>query len=130
MKLKIIKLMDSSITVVRLLNNSGIIQQGVVLEFAVTTQSNNLTYHKPYTKKQQLIYRLIKFMHDEGLGYRRIATKLNAFGIKTTRDTTWNNAKVYSVLKRNHQRRLRIDSIRNKKYPIHISSLAFRNDRS
>jgi len=111
-----------------LLSDSGVIQHGVVLEFTVETQSNNLTYHKPYTKKQQLIYRLIKFMHDEGLGYRRIATKLNAFGIKTARNTSWNNAKVYSVLKRNHQRRLRVDSIRNKKYPIHISSFAFRGD--
>ena len=67
-------------------------------------------------------------MHDEGLGYRRIATKLNTFGTKTARNTTWNNAKVYSVLKRNHQRRLRVDSIRNKKYPIYISSLAFRGE--
>jgi len=67
-------------------------------------------------------------MHDEGLGYRRIASKLNTFGIKTTRNTTWNNAKVYSVLKRRHQRDVRIEDIRNKKYPIHISSLAFRGD--
>ena len=67
-------------------------------------------------------------MQDEGLGYRRIASKLNTFGIKTTRNTIWNNAKVYSVLKRNHQRRLRNDSIRNKKYPIKISSFAFRDD--
>lgn len=108
--------------------HGGVIQQGVVLEFTVETQSNNLTYHAPYTKKQQLIYRLVKFMHDDGLGYRRIASKLNTFGIKTTRNTTWNNAKVHSVLKRNHQRRLRVDFIRNKKYPIHISSLAFRGD--
>jgi len=67
-------------------------------------------------------------MHDEGVGYRRIATKLNAFGIKTTKNTTWNNAKVHSVLKRNHQRRLRIDSIRKKKYPIYISSLVFKGN--
>jgi len=111
-------------------SDGGVIEEGVVLEFTVETQSNNLTYHKPYTKKQQLIYRLIKFMHDEGIGYRRIATKLNAFGIKTIRNTIWNNAKVYSVLKRNHQRRLRIDSVRNKKYPIRISSLAIRNGSS
>ena len=114
--------------VLNLVRYGGVIHQGVVLEFTVETQSNNLTYHKPYTKKQQVIYRLIKFMHDEGLGYRRIATKLNAFGIKTIRDTTWNNAKVYSVLKRNHQRRLRADTIRNKKCPIEISSLAYRSD--
>ena len=108
--------------------NGGVIQHGVVLEFTVETQSNNLTYRKPYTKKQQLIYRLIKFMHDEGLGYRRIAIKLNIFGIKTVRNTIWNNAKVYSVLKREHQRRVRVDSIRKKKYPIYISSLAFRGN--
>jgi len=105
----------------------GVIQQGVVLEFAVETQSNNLTYHKTYTKRQQLIYRLIKFMYDEGMGCRKIATKLNVFGIKTVRNTTLNNANVYSVLKRNHQRLLRINKIKNKKYSIYISSFAFKN---
>jgi hypothetical protein len=43
-------------------------------------------------------------MHDEGMGYKKIATMLNVFGIKTTRNTTWNNAKVCSVLMRNHQK--------------------------
>ena len=65
-------------------------------------------------------------MHDEGLGYRRIASKLNSFGIKTIRNTTWNNSKVYSVLKRVHQRRMRINSIINKKYPIVFISFAFK----
>lgn len=67
-------------------------------------------------------------MHDEGIGYRRIASKLNSFGIKTVRNTPWNNAKVYSVLKRAHERRIRINSIRKKKYPIRISFLAFRGE--
>tara|TARA_B100001013_G_C24528256_1_gene409725 strand:- start:668 stop:874 length:207 start_codon:yes stop_codon:yes gene_type:complete len=65
-------------------------------------------------------------MHDEGMGYRRIATKLNAFGIKTARNTTWNNAKVYSVLKRRHQRDVRIEDIRNKKFPTKVSRMVIR----
>ena len=122
------KYRDNVIYCCKTLDNGGVIQHGVVLEFTVETQSNNLTYHKPYTKKQQLIFKLVKSMHDGGMGYRIIASKLNTFGIKTARNTTWNNAKVHSVHKRNHQRRLRVDSIRNKKYPIYISSFAFRGD--
>lgn len=62
-------------------------------------------------------------MHDEGLGYRRIASNLNAFGIKTTRKTTWSNAKVYSVLKRRHQRDVRIEEFRCKKFPTKVSPM-------
>ena len=36
-----------------------------VLEFSIKFQSNNLIYHKEYTKRQQLIYALIKHLHDE-----------------------------------------------------------------
>ena len=35
------------------------------LEFSIEFQSNNLIYHKEYTKRQQLIYALIKHLHDE-----------------------------------------------------------------
>jgi hypothetical protein len=40
--------------------HGGVIEEGVVLEFTVETQSNNLTYHQPYTKRQQITYKLIK----------------------------------------------------------------------
>ena len=62
-------------------------------------------------------------MYDEGFGYRRIATKLNTFGIKTVRNTMWNNAKVYSVLKRRHQRDMRIEEFRCKKFPTKVSPM-------
>ena len=40
------------------------------LEFSIEFQSNNLIYHKEYTKRQQIIYVLIKHLHDtEGFGY-------------------------------------------------------------
>jgi hypothetical protein len=58
-----------------------------------------------------------------------IARKMNSWGIKTHRGRTWSNGSVNSVLKRRHQRDLRVEGIRNKKYPIHLSSLAFRSEQ-
>ena len=105
----------------------GIIQQGVVLEFTVETQSNNLTYHQPYTKRQQITYKLIKHLHDvEGWGYRVIARKMNSWEVKTHRGKTWGSGSVHSVLKRKHQRDLRIEGVRNKKYPIKTSKMVVR----
>ena len=43
------------------------------LGFFIEFQSNSLIYHKEYTKRQQIIYALIKYLHDEeGLGYLSI----------------------------------------------------------
>jgi hypothetical protein len=42
------------------LSDCGIVLMGVVLEFTVETQSNNLTYHQTYSKRQQITYNLIK----------------------------------------------------------------------
>jgi len=55
-----------------------------------------------------------------------IARKMNSWGIKTQRGKTWSNGSVHSVLKRRHQRDVRIQELRNKKFPIDISSLTFR----
>ena len=45
------------------------------LEFSIEFESNDLTYHQPYSKKQQITYDLIKHLHEvEGLGYRRVGT--------------------------------------------------------
>ena len=52
------------------------------LEFSIEFESNDLTYHQPYSKKQQITYDLIKHLHEvEGLGYRRISQSLNRWGI-------------------------------------------------
>ena len=50
-------------------------------------------------------------MHDSGLGYRKISHKLNEMNIKTIRGNTWFNTSVSSVLKRKHERDLRIEEI-------------------
>ena len=72
------------------------------LEFSIEFQSNNLIYHKEYTKRQQIIYVLIKHLHDEeGFGYRKISKWLNQSGIKTHRGKNWFNSSVISVLKEN-----------------------------
>ena len=100
---------------------------GVVLEFTVETQSNNLTYHQPYTKRQQITYNLIQHLHDvEGWGYRVIAKKMNSWGVKTQRGKTWSNSSVHSVLKRRHQRDVRIEELRNKKYPTKVSRMVIK----
>ena len=94
------------------------------LEFSLVIQSNNLTYKgNTYTEYQQFLYQLIKCLHDKGYGYRRIAHKLNKWNVKTTRGNTWFNTSVSSVLKRKHERDVRIQEIRNQKYPIKIGKL-------
>ena len=91
-------------------------------EISIEFQSNNLIYHKEYTKRQQIIYVLIKHLHDEeGFGYRKISQWLNKSGIKSHRGKKWFNSSVISVLKRKHQRDLRIQQIRNQHFPSKVS---------
>ena len=94
------------------------------LEFSIEFQSNNLIYHKEYTKRQQIIYVLIQHLHDqEGFGYRKISQWLNQSGIKTLRGKNWFSSSVISVLKRKHERDVLFDEIRNRHYPTEISKL-------
>ena len=60
----------------------------------------------------------------EGLGYRKISQKLNSWGIPTHRGKTWFNTSVYSVLKRKHQRDMRVEQLRKREYPIKISKMS------
>ena len=109
------------------LNNLGCSSlEGTIphLQFSIEIQSNNLTYHKPYTKKQQINYKLIKYLHEvEGLGYRKISKKMNSWGIRTIRGKKWFPQSVHSVLKRKHQRDMRIEELRNKKFPTKMSKM-------
>ena len=101
--------------------------EGIIphLEFSLEISSNNLTFGgKEYTPYQQFLYLLIKSLHNKGYGYRRIAYKLNTWNVKTSRGNTWYNTSVSSVLKRKHERDLRIQKIRNKQYPFKISKLS------
>ena len=110
-------------------SNKDVVLSGTIphLEFILEIQSNNLTYQgNPYTEYQQFLYTLIKSLHDKGYGYRRIAHKLNKWNVKTTRGKTWFNTSVSSVLKRKHERDIRIEQIRHKEYPIKISKFAIK----
>ena len=68
-----------------------------------------------------MIYCLIQFMKEEGMGYRRISRKLNDWGIKTHRDKQWFNSSVSSVLKRKHERDVMNEQIRNQYFPSKVS---------
>jgi hypothetical protein len=47
---------------------------------------SKLSYHQKYSKKQEIVYQLIKYLHEnEELGYRKISQKLNSWGVKTQR---------------------------------------------
>ena len=92
------------------------------LEFTMEFQSNQLIYQKEYTKRQQVIYVLIHHLHDrEGWGYKKISNWLNQSGIKTFRGKNWFTSSVISVLKRKHERDLRIEQIRNQHFPSKVS---------
>ena len=95
------------------------------LEFSIEFQSNKLIYQKEYTKRQQVIYVLIKHLHDEeGLGYRKISKWLNKSEIKTHAGKNWfSSSGVISALKRKHEYDLRIEHIRNQHFPTKISKI-------
>jgi hypothetical protein len=109
--------------------NKDVVLSGIIphLQFTLEIQSNSLTYQgNPYTEYQQFLYTLIKSLHDKGYGYRRISHKLNKWGLPTPRGKTWFNTSVSSILKRKHERDIRIQEIRNQKYPIKIGKLAIK----
>jgi len=88
------------------------------LEFSIEFQSNQLIYQKEYTKRQQIIYLLIRHLHErEGWSYRKISNWLNQSGIKTIRGKNW----VISVLKRKHEYDLMNEQIRNQYFPSKVS---------
>jgi len=78
----------------------------------VSFGSNNLLSDYNLTKwsdSQQKTHDLIKSLHDDGMGYRKIAKHLNELGIKTIRGNEWKNTTVFSVLKRNRERFNRLE---------------------
>ena len=92
------------------------------LKFSIEFQYNKLIYQKEYTKRQQIVYVLIKHLHDEeGFGYRKISQWLNKSGIKTYTGKNWFSSSVISVLKRKHERDLMNEQIRNQHFPSKVS---------
>ena len=86
--------------------------------FNVKVRFNNLISEQnpsKFSEKQYSRYRLIKTLHENGLGYRRISSYLNEKGFTTENGHIWKPNYVYSVLKRFREREKRI-KFRNKKY--------------
>ena len=64
-----------------------------------TLISNNKSHF--WSETQQKTHDYIQSLHQSGLGYRKIAKRLNEEGIKTFKGKTWGSNYVHSVLKRN-----------------------------
>ena len=93
--------------------------------FDVKIRFNNLISEQNpnrFSEKQYSRYRLIKTLHDNGLGYRRISSSLNKKGLTTENGHGWKPNYVYSVLKRYKEREDRI-KFRNKKYKPMFSKM-------
>ena len=95
------------------------------LVFSLEITSNNLTYEgNGYTPHQLFLLTLVSTLYDRGYGYRKIAKKLNKWGVKTARGNTFFNTSVSSILKKKRERDARIEELRNKEYPIKLSKLS------
>ena len=85
--------------------------------FSVKVRTNKfaLKQNEKYSPEQEKIFQKIKSLHQSGLGYRKIAHKLNAENITTHKGKKWGCNNVYSVLKRHKEREDRIKFV-NKEY--------------
>ena len=90
--------------------------------FVVSFRTNNLTHLLKYSKRQECLYHLVKYLHDEReLGYRKISHFFNSVNIKTIRNKRFSNSHVHSILKRKDQREDRITNERLKDYKVSTS---------
>ena len=94
--------------------------RGDYLCFDVEVTSNQL-WHTHYSPHQSFLHNKIKQLKAEGLGYRKIAKKLNEENIKTSRGNIFFPSSVYSILKKKKIRDERL----NKKFEKKISGLWF-----
>ena len=81
----------------------------------IRTNKFAIKQNKKYSAEQEKLFQKIKSLHQSGLGYRKIAHKLNSENIRTHRGKEWGCNNVYSVLKRHKEREKRLEFI-NKKY--------------
>jgi hypothetical protein len=94
--------------------------RGDYLCLDVEVTSNQL-WHTHYSPYQSFLHNKIKQLKAEGLGYRKIAKRLNEENIKTSRGNTFYSSSVYSILKKKKIRDERL----NKKFEKKISGLWF-----
>lgn len=82
--------------------------------FDVEVTSNQL-WHTHYSPYQSFLYNKIKQLKAEGLGYRKIAKRLNEENIKTSRGNAFYPSSVYSILKKKKIRDERLNKVFDKK---------------
>ena len=73
--------------------------RGDYLCFDLEVTSNQL-WHTHYSPYQSFLHNKIKQLKAEGLGYRKIAKRLNEENIKTSRGNAFYPSSVYSILKK------------------------------
>ena len=95
------------------------------LVFSLEITSNNLIYEgNGYTSYQLFLLTLVSTLYDRGYGYRKIAKKLNKWGVKTARGNTFFNTSISSILKKKRERDARIEEVRHKEYPNKLGKLS------
>ena len=94
--------------------------RGDYLCFDLEVTSNQL-WHTHYSPYQSFLYNKVKQLKAEGLGYRKIAKRLNEENIKTSRGTAFYPSSVYSILKKKKIRDERL----NQEFEKKISELWF-----
>ena len=88
--------------------------------FEVEVTSHQL-WNTNYSPYQSYLHDRVKEFKSEGLGYRRIANKLNEEGLKTVRGKVFVGGSIHSILKKKELRDKRI----NQKLQKKISPLRF-----
>ena len=109
-----------------LVGKGGSVLSGSVpyLCFTTITQCNDLTYLQKYSVRQNILYKLIRHLHEkEGMGYRRISAFMNRSGILSERGKKFSNAIVQSILKRKKERDMRISNLRKRKYDFVLKDM-------
>jgi hypothetical protein len=87
--------------------------------FTASIRANRLgIFQDKCTLQQDELHNLIKSLHDDGMGYSKIAYYLNDKGIRTSKDNPWKNNQVYSVLHRYRERQERLVHIDTDYPPI------------
>jgi len=106
----------------------GALMPGTVfLKFTLHYQSNNLTYEgHGVSKRQEAVYKLVSYMNDSAISFRRISAWLNRSSIKTQLGKTWSETGAYahSVVKRMREREEQIAQVRKARFSTSISNLS------
>ena len=77
--------------------------------------TSNQLWHTHYSPYQSFLHNKIKQLKAEGLGYRKIAKRLNEENIKTSRGNAFYPSSVYSILKKKKIRDERLNKVFDKK---------------